>query len=276
MADRRDAIEAIITESAPTSVRFVYYRGVSQGLVAKSNSTGYPQVQRATMKLRNTDRVPWTSIVDSSRWMRKPRTWQSADAALHDLTQSYRRALWQDVGTVLEVWCESESVAGVLAPVCDELDVPLFPIKGQTSASFAHGAAQMYKDEPKSVRLIYVGDHDPAGLEIESHLAEKLARFSKRDDLGLTRLAVTPTQIADLGLIGTPAKKKHWIDAYGDRHRFTGQAVEVEAIDAPLLRTMLREAIETHLDPHVLHVHRVVEQSEREGLLAMAQAWWTE
>lgn len=273
MNDRLDAVEAIIAESAPTSVRFVYYRAVSQGLVPKSNSTGYPQVQRATMKLRDTGRVPWTAIVDSSRWMRKPRTWLSADDALHDLTESYRRAMWQDVGTVVEVWCESESVAGVLWPVCHELDVPLFPIKGQSSASFAYGAAQSYKAEPKSVRLIYVGDHDPAGLEIESHLVQKLGRFSGRDDLQLDRLGVTPTHVDDLGLIGTPAKKAHWIDAAGARHRFAGQAVEVEAIDAPLLRMMLREAVEAHLDPHVLHAHRVFEESERQGLAAMAAGW---
>ena len=79
-----------------------------------------------------------------------------------------------DADARVEVWCESESVAGVIWPVADEWDVPLFPIKGQTSASFAHAAAMTYRDDPRPVIIYYVGDHDPAGLEIEANLAHKL------------------------------------------------------------------------------------------------------
>ena len=136
MAARLDAVYEIVAESQPTGIRFVYYRGVARRLVPKSDN-GYAKIQRAVKTLRETGRMPWSWIVDSSRWMRKPETWTSIDQMLADAASSYRRALWTDAAVNVEVWCESESVAGVLYPVTEEWDVPLFPIKGQTSDS--HG-----------------------------------------------------------------------------------------------------------------------------------------
>ena len=100
------------------------------------------------MHLRETGVIHWTSITDSSRWMRKPETWDSVDEMLSDAASSYRRSLWRDADTRVEVWCESESVAGVIWPVTNEWDVPLYPMKGQTSASFAHSAAMQYRNDP--------------------------------------------------------------------------------------------------------------------------------
>ena len=78
MAERYDALVDIVTDAAPTGVRFCYYRAVSQGIVPKTDN-GYAQVQRALMHLRETGVIHWTSITDSSRWMRKPETWDSVD-----------------------------------------------------------------------------------------------------------------------------------------------------------------------------------------------------
>ncbi len=191
MAARYQALIQIVAAAAPTGVRFCYYRAVSQGIVPKTNN-GYVLVQRALMHLRETGIIPWTSITDSSRWMRKPETWDSVEEMLADAASSYRRALWHDADARVEVWCESESVAGVIWPVTNEWDVPLYPMKGQTSASFAHSAAMTYRHDHRPVIIYYVGDLDPAGLEIEANLADKLGKYSGRGDMTIQRLACTP------------------------------------------------------------------------------------
>jgi hypothetical protein len=84
MAERYDALVDIVTDAAPTGVRFCYYRAVSQGIVPKTNN-GYVLVQRALMHLRETGVIPWESITDSSRWMRRPDTWDGVDGLLRDL-----------------------------------------------------------------------------------------------------------------------------------------------------------------------------------------------
>jgi hypothetical protein len=272
MTGRYEALIDIIADAAPTGVRFCYYRAVSQGIVPKTDN-GYEMVQRAVMHLRETGVVPWESITDSSRWMRKPDTWNNVEELLADAAASYRRTLWQDAAARVEVWCESESVAGVIWPVTDEWDVPLFPIKGQTSASFAHAAAMTYRHDRRPVVIYYVGDHDPAGLEIEANLAAKLRKYSGRADMIIQRLACTPEQVAELALIGHPPKKRTWHHPALGKQPFRGEAFEVEAIDAPILRELVETAVTSHLDQHALNVTRMVEESERQGLLTMAQGW---
>ena len=146
MADRDAAIYDIVREHQPTGIRFVYYTATTRGIVPKTDS-GYVKVQRAILQMRRTGVMPWSWVVDSNRWMRKPATWNSIEEALTETANLYRRALWSEAATAVEVWCESDSVAGVLLPVTSRWDVTLYPIKGQTSDSFAWGAAQQYARE---------------------------------------------------------------------------------------------------------------------------------
>lgn len=272
MEERYQALINIVADAAPTGVRFCYYRAVSQRIVPKTER-GYELVQRALMHLRETGIIPWESITDSTRWRRKPETWNSAQELLTNAYGSYRQAMWTDARTRVEVWCESESVAGVIWPITDEWDVPLYPMKGQTSASFAYSVAMTYRDDPRPVIIYYVGDLDPAGLEIEANLAAKLGKYSGRDDMIIERLACTPTQIAEMGLIGGPPKKWTWRHPTLGEQPFIGEAVEVEAIDAPILRELVETAVTSHLDANALEVLRMVEESERQGLLALANGW---
>lgn len=50
---------------------------------------------------------------------------------------------------------------------------------------------------------------------------------------------------------------------------FDGMAVEVEAIDAPVLRSLVATAIEGHIDPRALALTRSVEASERDVLTSL-------
>jgi hypothetical protein len=270
MVERHDALYDITRQSQPTGCRFVYYRAVSVGLVAKDDN-GYAKVQRALMAMRASGRMPYAWIVDSTRWMRKPRSWENPEAMVAEMAASYRRDLWSTADMVVEVWAESESVAGVLYPVTSAWDVPLYPCKGQSSATFAYEAAQEYKHDPRPVAIYYVGDHDPAGREVELHLGMKLREHSGRTDLILHRLACTPTQVALFNLPGTSPKKASYRDPVnGIRIPWSGPAVEVEALEPEYLRGLVEEAVISHIDSHYLDIHREVEAQERAGLEALA------
>ncbi len=68
---------------------------------------------------------------------------------------------------------------------------------------------------------------------------------------------------ADLrpGLIGNPPKKDTWRHPTLGHHLFVGEAVEVEAIDAPILREVVETAVTSHLDPQALDVIQMVEKA---------------
>lgn len=273
MADRQNAILRIVASEQPTGIRFAYYTASTLGLVPKTKA-GYGKVQRAILAMRRDGRLPWDWITDTNRWMHKPESYGSVDEALAEVAASYRKALWRDAAVVVEVWCESESVAGVLLPITSVYDVPLYPIKGQTSETFAYAAAQNYRSDPRPLHIYYVGDCDPHGYEIETNLHAKLVQHSGRTDINFTRLAATIDQADSMQLPGGPAKKRDYVNAMtGDHIPWPYPAVEVEALRPNFLRGIVEAAITSHIDSEALDLQRMVEANERRGLLALAHEW---
>ncbi|CAN5232804.1 hypothetical protein BH20ACT5_BH20ACT5_14090 [soil metagenome] len=79
------------------------------------------------------------------------------------------------------------------------------------------------------------------------------------------RIAVTPDQIELYDLPTRPTKRTD-TRARG----FAGASVEVDAIPAPMLRSILTAAIERHVDPEALRLTEIAEDSERAILYRIA------
>src|SRR5215210_8887581 len=89
------AMVRIVAADYPMTLRGLFYRLVSEGLVPKAENE-YEKVGRYLVKLRRSGTIPYAWIADSTRWMRKPRSYDSLQAALWQTAETYRRALWND------------------------------------------------------------------------------------------------------------------------------------------------------------------------------------
>ena len=77
----------IVDEIAPCTVRQAFYQASVRGGVEKSEA-GYGNVQRALAQLRRGGLIRYGDIVDNTRWMRKPRTFDSLQDALDHTARS--------------------------------------------------------------------------------------------------------------------------------------------------------------------------------------------
>lgn len=92
------------------------------------------------------------------------------------------------------------------------------------------------------------------------------ARRSRRTRAQLVeRLAVTPAQIEELSLHTRPTKEKD-----SRAKAFDGQSVEVDAMSSRILRQLVSDAIEGHIDQHQLGITTYAERQERETLVRLA------
>jgi hypothetical protein len=265
MADRHDALVAITRRVQPATVRAVFYQASVLGVVGKDEA-GYRRVQRDLVTLRQEGRIPFGWIVDGTRWMRKPRTFDCLADALADTAQFYRRSLWQRADTYLEVWIEKDALAGTIFPVTSEFDVPLMVARGYASLTFLHEAAEAIVAQQRPVSILHLGDYDPSGINAAEKIEETLRTYAPAADITFRRLAVTDEQIQRLNLPSRPTKASDSRAAgWGDR-----VSVELDAIDPRVLRNLLREEIEAILPEHELAVLREAEASERELLQAIA------
>lgn len=172
-ADEMDAIRAAISStleaSHPMTVRQVYYQLTTLGVIDKTEKEYKSTVVRLLGRMRRDGSIPYQWLSDSTRWMRKPQTYDSAAEAVERLAAAYRRNLWTDSDAV-EVWIEKEALAGVLVEVTERWDVPLMVTRGYPSMSFLHSAAvQMTERWLAGGRtfIYYLGDLDPSGRDID-------------------------------------------------------------------------------------------------------------
>ena len=272
------AIYDLLEAEHPMTVRQVFYRLVSAGVVDKTEAQYKSTVCRllTEMRLQHSEdpidallnpvpTIPYGWIADNTRWMRKPVTFSGTDDALRRTAELYRRNLWDDADAYVEVWLEKEALAGVLIPETVEYDVPLMVTRGYPSLSFVAEAAEVIGNKDKPAFLYYFGDRDPSGVDIPRHIEERLAELAPWAEIHFEKIAVTTEQIETLGLPTRPTKKSDTRSK-----TFVGESVEVDAIPPSTLREMVRDCIEHHVDHQRLAVLQEVERSERELLFEIA------
>ena len=256
----------VLAEDHPQSCRHVFYRMTDPRLpepVEKSDR-GYITVQRMLVKMRVSGQIPYGHITDSTRRGYFAETYDGPERAMRRTAMLYRRSYWDTAEDYVEVWCESRSIAGVIQDTCEHYAVPLYPTGGFPSLSLIYEAAQHINHEAadRPVHILYIGDHDAAGVLIDTDTEAKLRSHLPDTDLAFRRLAVTREQIDLMRLPTKPPKDR--------RGGFEGDTVEAEAIPAATMRQLLAEAIEGFIDPHEMAVIQAAEASERNLLLSMA------
>lgn len=262
----REAIYNTLSAQHPATCRGLFYALVSQGVIDKTETEYKSTVIRLTGAMRRDGTLPYSWLADNTRWMRKPRSWNSVEQVLQETARVYRRNLWHESDSYVEVWLEKDALAGVIMDVTSEWDVPLMVTRGYASLSFLYSAAETIKAHSKPTTIYYLGDLDPSGVDIPKKVEAGLREMAPDITFSFTRLAVNPDQVEDMRLPTRPTKRTD------SRSRsFTGESVEVDAIPAPVLRDMVAEAILQHVDLGQLDVLLTAEQDERRYLEMIAR-----
>ena len=261
MDELRHALVVAVGAEHPTTCRSVFYKLVSAGVIEKDEREYQGTVIRLLTELRRNGSIPFGWITDGTRLRRKPRSFSSLGAMLHNSRELYRRDLWDNQDAYVEIWSEKEAIAGVLYQETFAWDVPLLVCKGYPSISYLHAAAEEIAAQGKPAFLYYFGDWDPSGKNISETVERDLRAFAPRAEIHFERVAVTPEQIEEWNLPTRPTKKSD-----SRSKTFDGRSVEVDAIPTAKLRELAEAAIVQHLDAYALERTRTIEAAERETL----------
>jgi len=245
----------------PVSVRQVFYQLVSRDVIPKTQNE-YRKVSSYLTQMRRVGELPYEWIADVTRWVRRPATHAGMTAALDLTAATYRRSLWAEQDINIELWCESNAVAGVLGEVTNQWDISLFPVVGYASATFLYSAGQYTKAAGKPTKIYYFGDHDSSGTDIERVIRRDLPKMvGSGIELEFERVAVTLEQIERWDLPSQPPKRS---DPRGKS--FKGESTEIEAIAPDTLRELASDAITGHLPAEEYKRLIRIEAAERKAL----------
>jgi hypothetical protein len=237
-------------EEIPTNIRFVFYELEQQGKLSKHNLNlnGTPSKRKpaqnltdAITHLRKVGAIPWDWIIDESRevteWRRAPSVLDYAAESAHEA----RIDPW--LGTVRPVLLtEARTTWGVFKrTVAGEYLVDGAATGGQCHGFLVTNVATLLVGE--DTRVLYVGDFDDAGDDIEANTRAVLERHAKRtfDEDTWERVALTEAQTKMLKARGVqPVEKKDERYRDGNPHF----AYEAEAIGQGPITDMLRQRLE--------------------------------
>jgi hypothetical protein len=263
---------AAIVRSYATGVtlRQLFYRLVADGTLV-NNQPAYKALSSKTAEARRTGRFP--QLIDQTRAISRASAWESPHAAMTDLVRQYREDRTQGQEHAIYLGAEKATLLPQLRAWYGDRGLPIVVLRGYASQTYTDDVARdVARDERKGI-LLYVGDFDPSGEDIERDFDERTASFAE-----ITRLAVRPEHIGQYGLVPVPGKVDPITGLPADsraaefmaRHGENIQ-VEVEALDPNDLRALIDAALEPLWDPDAYQAvldHEEDSKAELEDLAA--------
>lgn len=250
-----DAAGEIIDEFYPDkmTLRQVYYQLVSR-LILENKQTAYKRLSAVLVEARETGQVPWDAMEDRSRHiLGSPSLNAISDADTSawstinyvETSSGIVADKWLYQEWYVEVWLEKQALEGVFEAVTGDMEVVLMPGRGYSSATFvkeAHDRFQEAAMEEKKLAVLYFGDYDPSGMDIERYVHDKMEAHGTYLD-AFARIALTLEQIKEYKLPPVPAKKSDsrrdaFVAVHGD------MAVELDALNVRVLKSLIAAGIQ--------------------------------
>lgn len=248
----------------PLTLRQVFYILVSDYHYDKTEQA-YGRLTEMMNRARRAQMIPMSSIRDDGFVEKCPTGWADYDEFVGNVrawAERLERERQDGQPVYLMIWCEARGMMPQLANAVREWHIPVLSSGGFDSTTTKHDMAKRIA-EHDDVEILHVGDHDPSGVHICSSLDEDLQAFLRYygGNLTVTRLAVTPEQVATMNLPTAPPKRT-------DQRSFEGhETTQAEAIPPRELRRIVRDAVLERIDIDILNDVKAEEQAIRDKVL---------
>lgn len=256
------------------SLRQLYYQLVSKNLLTNEEKS-YKNLGSLVSDARLAGLIDWDMIKDRGREMLANPHWDNPKDFLESVTPQYRFDLWERQSVYVEVMVEKQALEGVLIPVCRLLDVPFTANKGYSSSSALYEASKRYMKAAhgdKELFVIYLGDHDPSGIDMSRDVKDRLDLFTGYD-VQVQRVALNMDQVEALNPPENPAKIS---DSRANSYiaQFGHSSWELDAIEPAQLAQIVQTAVSNIMDLHKFEADRKKQEAERKKLLKFAKKYF--
>jgi hypothetical protein len=258
------------------SLRQLYYQLVARNIVPNTERS-YKNVGNLVSDARLAGLIDWDMIKDRGRVVVTNSHWDSPADIVRAAAHSFRLDRWEDQPNYVEVMVEKQALEGVLVPVCEELDVPFTANKGYSSSSAMYEASKRFirkGNEGKQLYVIYLGDHDPSGIDMSRDVLDRMELFVNSNehiqDIEVQRVALNMDQVRELNPPENPAKIT---DSRAESYirRFGRSSWELDAIEPSALAALVRRAITALIDRKLWTNSGRKQQGMKDELLAYAE-----
>lgn len=270
----------------PPTVRRIYYllRSAAIGGVAEGDERFVKDALTRARKrwlageVGGEDSFDPTLVSDDAREFVSPRFDESPQSWVNTLPD-YWPDPWIGQTRRVLVLCEKDAVLGIVRKACEATDTPFASGKGNHSITLGLEMRDQIlglRDAGLAPRVLYIGDHDPAGSEMDENWCRDLCLDARTE---FQRVAITLKQADEMGLptevvkfsgsASMDARRRRYIDRFGPRK------IELDAFPGPELEALLVAAIKRHVDPAIWKARQAEIDAERRQVEAIRRRFGT-
>ena len=255
------------------TLRQLYYQLVQKNVIP-NNQKSYNNLGSLVSDARLAGMLDWAIIKDRGRETQSVPHWESPADIVDQAAAQFKVDRWADQPNYVLCMVEKQALEGVLIPTCRSLDIPFAANKGYSSSSTFYETGQRLRahaEGGQSLHIIYLGDHDPSGMDMTRDVIERMQLFS-RNDVHVHRVALNMDQVRAMALPEnfakqTDARYKGYEAEFGDK------SWELDAIEPRTLAGLVEGAVTPLLDQKKWKASGERQQALKDELLAMAKKY---
>lgn len=210
--------------------------------------------------------LDWHQITDRGRPLYGPEHWNDPRHLIEEANEKYAIDKWEDQPLRIEVWIEKGALRGLIAPVCNELDLDHFSGGGFTSTTTVWEASERirdYQDKGQQCVILHLADHDPSGLDMTRDIEDRLLTFCVTPEV--RRIALTRDQVEALQPAPNPVKMKDSrAPDYIRQHGY--ESWELDALPPAYMSDLIRDEVALLRDDDLYSQRKSLEERHRQQL----------
>lgn len=232
LVEIEDALEFFEKQGVKPTLRTLFYNLVSKNLIPNTRSS-YQTLSKQLVEARKQKRFSWDFLEDRTR-VTIGMTWDYGysddinervkekceklldELDIEEVINEYFNQVdtwvsmsqWFKQKNIVEIWIEKEALASTIANWVSEDYIKIRVNKGYSSWTFIYNNVEDLKNiltNHDKIIILYCGDLDPSGVDIQRFLEEALEYFELQvEKVELKRLAITPEQVERYNLPPKP------------------------------------------------------------------------
>ena len=234
------------------TLRQVFYRLVSDQWIPNTEAS-YKRLSSLTAEARRDGWFP--PLADATRDIYVPANFTGLDDLSATAARSFRVDRWATQEKLVVIAVEKRGMLAQFEAEFGYYGFPIVPVAGYVSQTIADDLRELVERDGREAVLLYGGDHDASGRDIERDLIERTAVWGHTE-----RVALTPEQVNEYQLPRNPAK-----DTDSRTKKFAAEfghvQYEVDALAPDVLMGLFRSALEPFVDESLIR-ERVAEEDE--------------
>ena len=253
------AADIVRSYDTGVTLRQLFYRLVVEGIIENTRPM-FQRLSRYTGEARRAGTFP--DLIDPNREIHRYDSFTGPDDALDYLAETYRRDRTEGQEVSLYFCVEKTALVEQLLSWFGDTGIPILALGGYASQSYVKQVATDVGRQGRPAVLLYAGDFDPSGQDIDRDFVERTGCFDE-----VIRVALNADQVVEYDLPPQMGKAKDpRASAFRERHGRLVQ-VELDALDPVTLRGLYTEAMDDLWDTSAYETAVAREAQDRELLI---------